>query len=105
MPAIVQNNLKQYYPTPYHSIGLQQADKGYSIPLFNSKRGRKITRKCNDKRVYNKAQNFNFGNAQDFKSNERSNFATKRFAKFCHETDWQKNSPIIRADKWGNFMN
>ena len=71
------------------------------MTLFNSRRGRKITRKRNDKRVYSKAQDFNSGKAQDFKSNERSNFATKRFAKFCHETDWQKNSPIIRADKWG----
>jgi len=38
------------------------------------------------KRVYMKDRNFKFGDAQDFKSNERSIFATKRFAKFCHET-------------------
>jgi hypothetical protein len=50
------------------------------------------------KRVYMKAQDFKFGDAQDFKSNERSIFATKRFANFCHETKCQKNSPIIRAD-------
>jgi hypothetical protein len=38
------------------------------------------------KRAYMKDRNFKSGDAQDFKSNERSIFATKRFAKFCHET-------------------
>lgn len=41
------------------------------------------------KRVYMKGRNFKFGNAQDFKSNERQKSATKRFANFCHETKCQ----------------
>jgi hypothetical protein len=52
MPAILQNNLKQYNPMPYHSISLQQANKGYKNTLFNDKRGRKITRKCDETRIY-----------------------------------------------------
>ena len=42
------------------------------------------------KRVYMKGRNFKFGDVQDFKSNERQKSATKRFAKFCHETKCQK---------------
>ena len=61
MPDIVLNNLKQYNLTPYHSINQRQANKGYSMTLFNNKRGRKITRKRNDERVYSKAQDFNSG--------------------------------------------
>jgi hypothetical protein len=41
------------------------------------------------KRVYMKGRIFKFGDVQDFKSNERQKSATKRFAKFCHETKCQ----------------
>jgi hypothetical protein len=41
------------------------------------------------KRVYMKDRNFESGDVEDFKSNERSIFATKRFANFCHETKCQ----------------
>jgi hypothetical protein len=41
------------------------------------------------KRVYMKDRNFKSGDVQNFKSNERSIFATKRFANFRHETKWQ----------------
>ncbi len=80
---------------------MQQANKGYKNTLYNARRARKITRERDDKRmkrVYMKDRNFKFGDVQDFKSNERQKFTTKRFAKFCHETKCQKNSPIIRAD-------
>ena len=78
------------------------------MTLFNIKRGRNITRKRNDKRVkrvYSKSQDFNSGKAQDFKSNERQNSATKRFAKFSHETDWQ-NFFVIDSNlsiRWRTF--
>jgi hypothetical protein len=52
MPAIAQNNLKRYNPIAYHSISLQQATKSYKNTLFNVKRGRKITRKRDETRIY-----------------------------------------------------
>ena len=45
------------------------------------------------KRVYMKDRNFESGDVQDFKSNERQKFTTKRFANFCHETKCQKKFP------------
>jgi hypothetical protein len=52
MAAIAQNNLKQYYPTPYHSIKATKANKGYKITLYNARRARKITRECDETRIY-----------------------------------------------------
>jgi len=52
MAAIVQNNLKQYPSIAYQLNKATKANKGDKNTLYNAKRGRKITRECDETRIY-----------------------------------------------------